>query len=119
MANKAIGHFFGAGAWFDGPVFTNPANGTVLVDTGPFIKGSYLIGIMGASSVPWVYDVEHRNGTNSANVHVQRRRPGSGNDDWNSSNKIDLDTNERIRLLLQGAITGEIQMSIFIQELAT
>lgn len=120
MANKAVGQLFGDGVWVNGDILTNPADQTVLVEyqipTGT--QGYYLWGLMAACSGSPIYDVQHRNAANSANVHSQRRRPGQGNDDWNSSNKLYLQNDERVRVILQGALVGEIQVSLWIQEVA-
>jgi hypothetical protein len=114
----AVGHLFGTGWWYVGTVLTNPTAGTVLIDSGPLYgqSNSYLIGVMGASTVNWAYDVQHRNAANDTNIHAQRRRPSAGNEDWNSPNKILVGSNERIRLVLLADVTGEIQVSLFLQE---
>lgn len=113
---QAVGYFFGDGQWFEGDILTNPTNGTVLVDTGPLLKGVYLIAVTGAGSADWVYDLQHRDSANATTVEGQRRRPAAGNEDWVFGNKIPVDTNERIRAVLVGNVTGEIQMSLLIQE---
>src|SRR2546427_2719380 len=90
---------------------------SVLADTGAIAnRGNYLFAVSGAGSIAWTYDIQHRDGSNTTNVHSQRRRPAAGNDDILIANKIFIDTNERVRVLLQGATTGEIQMSIFYVE---
>ena len=107
---------FGTATWFSGSVLTDPGNDDVIVDTGQLAAGNYLIAISGAGSVDWVYDFEHRDAANAANNDVQRRRPAAGNDDFIIPNKITLALNERIRAIMDGAITGELQMSIFVVE---
>ena len=107
---------FGQGVWFSGSILTNPTDGTVLVDTGPLEKGNYLMAFMGAGSVAWVYDIEQRNAANNGNVDSQRRRPAAGNEDAVFGSKVNLAENERIRCLLVGNITGQVQMSIFVAE---
>jgi hypothetical protein len=111
------------GLWHTGLVLTNPSNGDVLVDTGPISAakgGYYLVGVVGSSSVATVYDLQLRNAANDATVQSQRRRFGatesSRNDDLLLPNKIGIQQNQRLRCVLVGTITGEVQLSIFKQE---
>lgn len=116
MANKAVGFLYGDGVWYSGSILTNPSDGAVLLDTGPLQKGEYLVALTGASSVDWVYDIQHRNATNTGNNDSQRRRPAKGNDDFFFPSKLSIATDERIRLVLVGTIAGEVQHSIFLAE---
>lgn len=108
--------FVGNGTWVDGSIFTNPTDQTLLVDTGALPAGDYLVAVNGAASADEVFDVQHRNAANSANVNVQRRRPKAGDIDWVFSNKFTVAANERIRVLQSGGLTGEVQLSIFYVE---
>ena len=99
--------------WVPGSLLSNPAGGAVLVDTGPLEGGRYLLAVLGAGSVAWTYDLQHRTAANTANVASQRRRPAAGNDEVLFPNKLLLSANERLRCELVGAIVGEVQMSIF------
>ncbi len=102
------------GSWISGSVRTNPADQTVRVESGPLpVTGNYLVSIRGAGSVSWVYDAQHRNAANSANVQSQRGRPAAGDTDFVFGNVIFANAQERVRCLLQGAIIGEVQMSLF------
>src|SRR5712671_4365236 len=113
------GFFTGDGLLIDGTILTNPTDQTVLVDTGPLnISGppgswvDHLFAVTGVSSVALVYDIQHRDATNSTNLHVIRRRFGPGLDDKPLANKIAIAANERIRVVLQGSVTGEVQSII-------
>lgn len=105
----------GTGVWFPGAIATNPADQTVLVDTLALLPGTYLVSVQGAGSVAWTYDLQRRDSTNSVNQASQRRRPAAGNEDFICAGTFDLLTNERMRCVLQGAITGEVQLSIWMQ----
>ena len=108
--------YHGDGFWTSGSVLTNPTANTIIVDTGALSAGRYLFAISGESDVAWVYDIQHRNAANSANVSAQRRRPASGSEDFLFPNKITIAANERVRILLTTGVTGEIQACIFYLE---
>ena len=107
----------GDGVWVDGPVSTNPADATVLVDSGAITDaGKYLVGVSGAGSVAWVYDMERRNAANSSTLQKQRRRCASGNEDLVKPNEFTIAAGERFRCSLVGGITGEVQLSIYYKQ---
>jgi hypothetical protein len=112
----AVGHLVGTGTWTSGLVLTNPADGALVVDTGPLTGSSYLIAFSGSTSANAVYDVQWRDATNTTNKLVIRRRPQAGNDDFIFASKITLLANERVRCVMVGAITGDIQLSAFVVE---
>lgn len=116
MGNQAVGYLQGTTGWVSGTVNTNPADQTVLVDSGALTAGSYLFAVVGAGSVAWIYDVQQRDSANATSVDSQRRRPAAGNEDFLFPNKITLASNERVRCILQGAVVGEVQMSLFYME---
>ncbi len=103
----------------DGAILTNPVDQTVLVTTGSLSLTSsdtgtaFLLAAHGTSSVAWVYDFVQYASDGSTIQHRQRRRLASGTEDFVLPSKIVLKDNERISLVLQGGITGEVQMSIF------
>jgi hypothetical protein len=120
----AVGHLRGNGQWFAGEVLTNPADGTLLADTGAIIPpGEYLFSVHGTCSVAWVYDVQYRDATNATTNTspsgfpcFQRRRLAAGTEDFIFPNKLSsILLNERVRVVLVGTIVGEVQMSIFMQ----
>lgn len=113
MAGLVGNLLMGDGNWVSGAIQTNPVDQTVLADTGPLLAGNYLVAVSGAGSVTWVYDVQHRDSANGTTLQLQRRRPAAGDDDLVISNKVTLLVNERFRIILQGAVAGEVQMSIF------
>jgi hypothetical protein len=98
-----------------GSVLTNPADTTVIIDTGQLEKGNYLLGfIIETSAAGAAVDIQHRNAANSANIDFVRIRiPNVGTEYPLFPSKIKIDTNERIRLTMSGGITGEIQANIF------
>jgi hypothetical protein len=108
------------GSWHTGSVLTNPSSGDVLVDSGQMKAGWYLVGVMGTATVAVVYDLQLRDKDNATTVQAQRRRFGatlaSQNDDALLPNKISVQQNERLRCVLVGSITGEVQLSLFRTE---
>ena len=102
------------GEWFAGNIFTNPADGDILVDTGALGQGNFLVAVVGAANAAWVYDVQQRNAANTANIDSQRRRPASGNEDFPFPCKVFVTADERFRVVLSGAVTGQIQASLFV-----
>lgn len=105
------------GVWVSGDVFTNPSDGQVLVDTGALEAGDYLVATAGAGSVAWVYDVQQRNAANDGNINAQRRRPAAGNEDYPFPNKVFVNEGERLRCVLSGTISGQVQMSVYRQSI--
>lgn len=111
------------GQWHTGEILTNPSSGDVLVDTGPIsaVKGGYyLVGVVGSASVAIVYDLQLRNAANDTTLQSQRRRfagtESNRNDDLLLPNKISVQQDQRLRCVLVGNITGEVQMSLFKME---
>jgi len=101
------------GRWISGDLLTNPTDTTVLVDSGPLNQGLYLFAAFGSGSVAFVYDIQHRNAANNASLSVQRRRAIAGNEDTLLPSRISLREGERVRLVLVGNVTGDVQMSLF------
>lgn len=118
MGGKTVGFVQGTATWTAGSVFNGApiADATVLVDTGALGAANYLFAIIGNGSVAWAYDVQHRNAGNTGNNAAQRRRLSAGPDDLLFGNKITLAANERVRVILVGDTTGEVQVSIMYME---
>jgi hypothetical protein len=111
----------GKGQWFPGvAIFSNPGDGTVLADTGPLEPsggpGDYLFGIHGAASVDEVFDVQHRDASNTTTIKFQRRRPKAGDVDFILPNEFTIAKNERLRVVQVGSLTGEIHVGIWAKE---
>lgn len=97
-----------------GSLLTNPSSGDITVDTGALSEGNYLFGFLVTTSVAAIIDIQHRNAANSANINSFRTRAsqeGTGHILFPS--KIRIATSERIRMVMGGTITGELQASIF------
>src|SRR2546428_10371133 len=109
----------GIGIWVGGAVFTNPADQTVLATSGALALTSadtgtaFLCAIHGTSSAAWVYDAIQYKADGETVVHKQRRRLSAGVEDFVFPSKIVLKDNEVFSVVLQGAVTGEVQMSLF------
>jgi hypothetical protein len=108
----------GDGVWVDGGDLTNPADQTVLVDSGPLPVASYLISVSGSGSVAFTYTVQHRDATNTATLHAQIRRCSAGNEDYLFGNKIPVSQNERVRVLLLGPVVGSVGLSLHYNQVA-
>lgn len=101
------------GTWSNSAVLTNPTDATVIVDTGALNRADLLIAVIGAGSVAYTYDVQYRNAANDANLSAQRRICLAGNDEFVFPSSLSVATNERIRVVLVGSITGTLQVSVF------
>jgi hypothetical protein len=108
----------GDGVWVDGGDVTNPADQTVLVDTGPLPVASYLLSVSGSGSVAFTYQVQHRDSTNTVTLHAQTRRCAAGNEDYLFGNKIPVSPNDRVRAVLQGATVGIVGLSLHYNQVA-
>src|SRR6267142_2385400 len=105
----------GAGTWYSGTLTTNPSDAAVLVDTGALAAGKYFLVVSAWASVAAAYDVQHRNAANSATNKSQRRAvAANGNDDL-VLGTLTLVASERLRVAQAGALTGVIQVSLFVQ----
>lgn len=113
MAGLVANVHIGDGNWVSGSVLVNPADQTILADTGPLLPGNYIFAVTGGGNIAWVYDFQHRDSTNTITINTQRRFPAAGDDDVVVANKQPFQANERFRIILQGAIVGTVQMSIF------
>ena len=102
------------GAWTDGAVLTNPTDTTTIVQVTGLQAGAYLVGVSGAGSVAWVYDIQHQNSAGVAQ-HTQRRRPAAGNEDYLFGSWIGIAAGDIFIALLVGGITGQLQMSLHTQ----
>jgi hypothetical protein len=96
-----------------GVIFTNPGLGQVLADTGPLPKGVYALDIHAENSVGAIITTAIRNAANTADVVAWRTRLGTGNYDrtWIA---LPLTTaGQRIRVTLDAAVVGEVQVVLF------
>lgn len=116
MGNRAVGHLQGTTDWISSSVVSNPGNNQVIVDTGAMVAGNYLLGVNGAATNTWTYDVQHRDSTNATTIDFIRRIPAAGNDDLLFPNKITLAQDERIRVVCVGTPTVDVQLSLFYME---
>lgn len=112
----AVGHLFGTGNWIDGDVLTNPADATVVADSGSLAGSSYLLGTSSWASVDFSYDLQVLNAALTV-LYSQRRSVQAGmTDDFNLPNKVTIPQGGRVRIVTVGAITGDCQSSLFIIE---
>ena len=114
----------GNGYWHTGALVTNPSNGEVLVDTGPMqvVRASYwLVGVMSYATANAVFDLQLRSADNTTTLQQQRRGIDVSlrgrNDDMILFNKIPVNQEQRLRCVLVGAVVGEVQLSLFRQEM--
>lgn len=97
-----------------GSVLTNPSDSTVIVDTGQLEEGNYLFGFIISNSVAANIDIQHRDAANSSNIDFMRIRIANAGTEYPLfPSKIKIETNQRIRLIMSGGITGGIQANIF------
>jgi hypothetical protein len=112
-------YFVGEGKWFAGTLLTNPGDGATLVDSGVLPAGNYLLAVVGSTTGDAKYDLQHRDAPNTGTVKSQRRvLQANFNEDFLSPNKFAVGEGERVRCVASGAITGVIQLSIWLQRVA-
>jgi hypothetical protein len=107
---------YSTGLWSNSDILTNPTDGTVMVQTPAVPQASVdlLLAVVAAGTVAFTYDVQHRNAANDANLASQRRIiSAAGNDEFLFPSILTLNQNERVRVVLVGPITGDLQVSIF------
>jgi len=99
-----------------GSILTNPASGTLLIDTEALVAGNYLIGFILSHTVPILVDVQHRDATNTSNIENPIRLVYGGSDTeypmWPS--KIAVALNQRVRVVMANTIVGDVQGSVFV-----
>lgn len=91
---------------------TNPTTATVLADTGALPSGMYQVFIIGGCSVAAKMNVEHRNSENTASVSDNITLRLAAGQSAQFALKFAINTNERIRIVPQAAITGEGEAAV-------
>ncbi len=95
---------------------TNPGAATVLVDTGALGTGAHLVHWMVNSdaAAASVFDIEHRNAANSANLAVWNVQFPAGGGAFGMFQQLTMNVifGERFRIVNPAAITGKVCMTI-------
>lgn len=105
-------------AWYSEGVKTNPIAGAVLAEVPAFTypHGLSLTIVIAASTIALACEVQHRNAANNGNLHSQIITvPAFGTQAFAITMPIDMDTDERLRVVAFLAIVGSCQVSIFAQ----
>ena len=100
-------------AWFSAGPQTNPADATVLADTGAIASGNNTgaVVVVTANAQANVI-VEQRNAANNATVQSQFVRIPANDTRSIDFGSIQLAPSERLRVIQSGALTGVIHVSI-------
>lgn len=103
------------GDWYDGDLEVNPANDATIATTGQLQEGWYFVQMRIYSSINAIVEFVRRDATNSSDQNVQRVavKTAIGNADFISATKIFLNADERLIARMDGAVTGNVQASIF------
>ena len=103
------------GLKYPGDIYTNPADAQVLADTGQLQAGNYLFSFILHATVAAIVDIQHRNVANDGNVDTPVRVSVAANSNEYPfyPSKINIVANQRVRIVLSGGITGNVQASIF------
>jgi hypothetical protein len=96
-----------------GVIFTNPGLGQVLADTGPLRAGVYALDVHAENSVGAIVTTAIRNAANTADIVAWRTRLGTGNYDRTWIGLPLALANQRIRVTLDAAVVGEVQVVLF------
>lgn len=115
--HRASSHFVGSTGWVAGSVLNNPANGTVVADSGAIADaGHYFLAAIVAADADFVYDIQHRNAANDTTLKTQRRYiKASIPDTAILPVPIEIAVGERVRLVSVGGLTGNVQGSVFTE----
>jgi len=93
----------------------NPANGTILADTGPADPRQYRFNMLVSASVGARIDMEHRDSTNTVTLRSFPLFVVAGTTfQMAQSGEVQLATDERIRLIINGAVVGVVGGSLFV-----
>jgi hypothetical protein len=111
----------GPGLWIAGSILTNPADTTVLADSGELIQGNYLVaGAVSASGVAKYRLIVLSQDLGTTRYSMRRYCPEQANDDFQLGNKIPILSGDHIRLIMDGTVAsgGNIQGGLYIMEVA-
>lgn len=94
---------------------TNPQTTDILADSGPMQSGMYEVRVTCGCTVAAVFQFEHRNAANDANVTDPIVIRAAAGQTGEYVFKYHLNTNERVRVRPQANITGggEASVSLF------
>lgn len=109
--------------WYTAGIQTNPAANAIIADTGPLAfpnsgngSGTMNFTVIVSSTVAAIIHVEIRDAANTAVVRSQAFMVPANTTFQSVKNiAIPLDGGERLRLRMNGAVTGSVQGSIFLQ----
>lgn len=97
---------------------TNPAGAQVMADTGALDAGVYEARIIVGGSVAGQYRVERRNAANGANVGDTVVLYGAAAQSGQYALTYILEASERIRIVMDDALTGVAACAIQVERLA-
>lgn len=95
---------------------STPSSGTVLADTGQLLAQEWRATILLSATVTANVKLQHRNANNNGNVEELALSILSSNPLFISQLAISvLNADERIRIITDGTILGNVQASIFLE----
>ncbi len=93
-------------------VVANPAAGAILADTGQApAKGEYTVYVVAWASAAAQMTLQHRDAANAANIAAVEFGVPAG-DTVSFSLPFSLDVNERVRVVMRAALTGNAAAAI-------
>ena len=105
-------------SWLSSGRITNPTLDQVLLDTGALPAGVYFFAAYGAGSVASVFEVQHRDATNTVTLKSQIIAAAASSIapkfEVSERTPLTLAANERIRIIAVAAIVGAVSVSLLI-----
>jgi hypothetical protein len=101
--------------WKDGLLYVNPANGTILVDSGPLAGGRYRLTFYMATSngAGFQGGIEHRDAANLTTLQSQMFPCVLS---WvETTLLVAVEEYERVRLVTQQDVTGTVEAMMIVE----
>jgi hypothetical protein len=103
------------GQWADGAIVTNPGSAAVLETTGALPDGDYFFSFLLTSDADAVFQIAHRDSTDSSDVHVKDIPvPTNTMVEVIFPTKLTLALYERLSVRNKTSFTGNAQATIFL-----
>lgn len=101
-------------AWFTEGKKSSPSDNTLLADSGALTAQEWQVTILISSTIAAKVRIQHRNAANTGNI-AQHEVSVGGSAPYNTPIlRIQVADNERIRVVTEGVILGDVQASLFL-----
>jgi len=100
-------------AWDSAGLLSSPVSDTVLADTGALTAGALTVTLIIYAPGGGGVELQQRNPTNTTTVMAQKLNIYGGIPITGSIGPILFSLNERLRIVADGDLTGDVQVSVF------